>query len=410
MGTSATTGNPVKKELLISVNPGSSSLKCSVYVLKERLRLVMKASITGAGSGRCRLKLEDRFNQQHIERTLQLETVQEIVLFMTRLLVAYCRGWKIAAIGHRIVHGGNNIANTEEINDFFLKKLESVKVLAPLHLPGALTTIAAFRAIFPRVLQVACFDTTFHKDMHFEARHYALPRYLWKSGLIRYGFHGLSCLSVLLQLKSTGMDIRKYKIIIAHLGSGSSVTAVQYGKSADTTMGFTPAGGLIMNTRCGDIDPGVAVYLLAQKKLTGKGLDLLLNKAAGLKALSESDSSISALLEREGSDQRAAEAISMYCYQVRKQIGAMAAVLSGVDLLVFTGGIGEHVPEVRERICEGLQFLGIQVDQERNNSPATGLCRISARTGVYVVPADEEWIIARQISDHLAKQRTLKRS
>ncbi|WP_300601250.1 acetate/propionate family kinase [Niabella sp.] len=407
MSASITGNLPEEHGLLISVNPGSSSIKFAVFSADDDLHLLLKGSITGIGSGTAMLKLNDRVHQRTTEKTMPFDTFEKLTVYTARILAVCCRQRPIRAIGHRVVHGGSHSSITEIIDDFFLKKLESIKALAPLHLPEALTTIAAFQRIFPAVLQVACFDTGFHRHMPFEARHYALPRYLWKEGLVRYGFHGLSCISALQYLQDIGIDPGKYRIIIAHLGSGSSITAVLHGKSIDTTMGFTPAGGLMMNTRCGDIDPGLAVYLLTQKKLTSKGLDLLFNKNSGLQAVSQSKHSLSGLLERESSDALAAQAIRMYCYQVKKQIGAMAAVLGGADILVFTGGIGENLPVIRERVCEGLTFLGIQTDPLQPHVPgASG----TAVKGVYVIPSDEEGVIARQTAGCLARQHRFKNS
>ncbi|MBO9595985.1 MAG: acetate/propionate family kinase [Niabella sp.] len=394
-------------DVYIAVNPGSSSLKFAVFSANDDLLPLLKGAITSIGSGTVTLKLNNRQCRQITEKNIAADTIEKIAPYAARVLAVYCRNYTVRAIGHRVVHGGAHTGDTEMIDEDFLKKLEHIKALAPLHLPDTLTTIAAFRSLFPPVLQVACFDTGFHRHLPFEARHYALPRYLWKEGLVRYGFHGLSCASVLLQLQDIGINPDHHRIIIAHLGSGSSITAVAHGKSIDTTMGFTPAGGLIMNTRCGDIDPGIARYLLTQKEITPRGLDHLFNEASGLQAVSQSKHSLQVLLERESSDPFAAEAILMYCYQAKKQIGAMAAALGGVDLLVFTGGIGEHLPVIRERICKGLAHLGIQTDPQQDKEPGA---RGAVSAKVYVIPSDEESVIARQTAACLAQRHTSKSS
>ncbi len=259
------------------------------------------------------------------------------------------------AIGHRLVHGGPSRFDPAPIDDAVLADLHAAVDLAPLHLPAELRAIEAARKRFPDVPQVACFDTSFHRTLPEIARRLPLPRALHDAGVRRYGFHGLSYEYLAAQL--TGAQQRR--AIFAHLGSGASMVAVRDGRAIDTTMAFTPAGGLVMGTRAGDLDPGIAVYLIDRLGYDARGLERLINDESGLLALSETTADMRTLLERRSTDPRAALAVDMFCYRARMAIGALAAALGGVETLVFTGGIGEHAAPVRDEICAGLGHLAI---------------------------------------------------
>jgi acetate kinase len=237
--------------------------------------------------------------------------------------------------------------------------------------------------------------------MPFEARHYAIPRNLWTEGIIRYGFHGISCEYIMHRLQQQDPAVNKKKIIIAHLGSGCSLTAVKEGSSIDTTMGFSPAGGLVMNTRAGDIDPGVIIYLQNKKKLKTEQLNILFNKEAGLKAIAQTEHSMEQLLEEAKGDPRAKEAITMFCYHVKKQIGALTAAAGGLDSIVFTGGIGEHAAGIRQLICRELDFMGIQLDEKLNEQQTEIISAGESKVQVYVIPANEEMMIAKHVKEYL---------
>jgi acetate kinase len=291
-----------------------------------------------------------------------------------------------SAVGHRIVHGGPELFEPALVDDALLSTLHRAVPFAPLHLPVELATIAAVAARFGGVPQVVCFDTGFHRELPEVARRYALPAELNDAGIRRYGFHGLSYEYV------ASVVPTRARAIFAHLGNGASMTAVRHGRSIDTTMGLTPAGGLVMGTRSGDLDPGVLIYLMT-RGLDARAIDQLVEREAGMLALSETSSDMRRLLNARDHDPRARLAIDVFCYHVRKTIGAFAAALGGLDLIVFTGGIGERSASVRSAICRGLRHLGIELDADRNGANAqlisSGACEVR------VVATDEERIIAR---------------
>jgi acetate kinase len=290
------------------------------------------------------------------------------------------------AVGHRIVHGGPDHAAPAIIDDALLATLQRAIPFAPLHLPIELAAIDAVRKRFPGVLQVACFDTAFHRTMPAVAHRYALPGALFDAGVRRYGFHGLSYEYIASVVTTTR------RAVFAHLGNGASMVAVRDGVAVDTTMGLTPTGGLVMGTRSGDLDPGVMLYLLAQG-YDARSLTTLITHESGLLALSSTTSDMQKLLDARAHDPRAALAVDIFCYQAKKWLGAFVAVLGGIDLIVFTGGIGEHAPAIRSKICQGLNFLGIELDADLNagNAPVIGRGNCEVR----VIATDEEAMIAR---------------
>jgi acetate kinase len=302
----------------------------------------------------------------------------------------------VNAAGHRIVHGGERYVRPEIVDDDLLQALDALVPLAPDHLPQEIKAIREFRRLHPDLMQVACFDTAFHRSMPEVAQRYALPEEVRRQGVLRYGFHGLSYEYILSQLSSAaGAGIAKGRVIIAHLGNGASMGAFRNGKSIDTTMGFTPAGGLVMSTRSGDLDPGVLVYLLGEKGLDASALNRMVNKQAGLLGASGTTSSMKELLDNEPRDARAAAAVDLFCYQARKFVGALAAVLGGLDTLIFTGGIGENAPSIRERICKDLEFLGIDLDRDRNLKNSSIISRDRSPVAIRVMKTNEELMIAR---------------
>jgi acetate kinase len=295
-----------------------------------------------------------------------------------------------AAVGHRVVHGGPDHDAPARIDPALRQALAGLVPLSPLHLPAELAAIDAVALRFPDVPQIACFDTAFHRTLPAVARHLALPSALFDAGVRRYGFHGLSYASITAALPAD----RVRRAVIAHLGSGASMAAIRDGRSVETTMGFSPAGGLVMATRSGDIDPGVLVYLLDHGHDRDQ-LDRLINRDGGLVALSGTTGDMRTLLERRATDPRAALAVDVFCYHARKAIGALAAVLGGIETLVFTGGIGERAAAVRAEICSGLEHLGVALDEPANAAGApiisTGRCEVR------VMRTDEELEIARAV-------------
>jgi acetate kinase len=299
------------------------------------------------------------------------------------------RGVHPDIVGHRIVHGGPDLTRPTRINDEVLKTLEDLVPLAPLHLPIELAAVRTVALRLPKIPQVACFDTAFHSTMPEVARRYPLPSPLLGTNVRRYGFHGLSYEFI---VSTLGRELRP-RTIIAHLGSGASMAAILNGRSVDTTMGFTPTGGLVMGTRPGDLDPGLVLYLLGQGVTTSK-LDDLLEHESGLRALSERTSDMGELLKNRDADARASFAIDAFCMSARKSIGALAAVLGGLDALIFTAGIGENAWQVRAQIAEGLAHLGIEIGDARNERNEEG-CISSGVCDVRMMRTDEERIVAR---------------
>jgi acetate kinase len=297
------------------------------------------------------------------------------------------------AAGHRVVHGGPRHADPALVDDDVLSDLRALIPFAPLHLPAAIAGIEAIRARWD-IPQVACFDTAFHRHMPELAQRLPLPNSLWDVGVRRYGFHGLSYEYIVGALGAVQLG----RAVIAHLGNGASMVAVQGGQSVDTTMGFTPAGGLVMSTRSGDLDPGVPVYLLREQGYDADRLEQLVDRESGLVALSGDTSDMHALLERREQDRRAALAVDAFCYQARKHVGALATVLGGLDTLVFTGGIGERAAAVRAGICGGLEHLGVELDHAANAADAAVISVPSSACVVRVERTDEDRVIARHTS------------
>jgi len=295
------------------------------------------------------------------------------------------------AVGHRLVHGGVDYDSPRRIDDALLSALRAIVPFAPLHLPAALELVSAVRDRLPEMPQVACFDTAFHRHMPEAAQRLPLDDRLWRDGVRRYGFHGLSYESVVARLGARELG----RAVIAHLGAGSSLCAVRDGRSVDTTMGLTPSGGCMMATRSGDLDPGVLLHLLSHRGYDAEALERAVNREAGLRGVSGTSGDMRALLEARGRDERAALAVTMFCISVRKHVGALAAVLGGIDNLVFTGGIGEHAAPVRTEICADLEHLGVRLDEERNRAHAPIVSRDGADCFVRVIAADEERMIAR---------------
>ncbi|HVV73278.1 MAG TPA: acetate/propionate family kinase, partial [Verrucomicrobiae bacterium] len=304
----------------------------------------------------------------------------------------------LAAVGHRVVHGGPSYWQPQRITAEMVAVLRQLSPFDPEHLPEEILLTEAFHRRFPDLVQIACFDTAFHHDLPRVARLIPIPRRFEAKGVRRYGFHGLSCTYLLEELaRRTSPGTANGRVILGHLGNGASLTAVHGGRSIDTSMGFTPTAGLPMSTRSGDLDPGLLWFLAKTEGLNAKEWNELINFQSGLVGVSETTSDMRELLAREAEDTRAAEAVALFCYQARKWIGAFAAALGGLETLVFSGGIGEKSPPVRARICEGLDFLGIRLDAQRNLASAPLISAEDAPVAVHVIPTDEEQMIARTV-------------
>jgi acetate kinase len=299
------------------------------------------------------------------------------------------------AAGHRIVHGGPKHLQPARVDDSLIASLKEAIPFAPLHLPGELALIEAVGRELAALPQVACFDTAFHARMPLVAQRLPLPSSLWDSGVHRYGFHGLSYESI---VRTLGPLISG-RVVVAHLGNGASMVALSDGQPLETTMGFTPSAGLVMGTRPGDLDPGVVVYLARSRGMDASALEDLITRHSGLLALSETTSDMQSLLAARASDPRAELAVAIFCYSARKWIGALSAVLGGLDTLVFTGGIGEHAAPVREEICRELSYLGIDLDPDRNSRSESIVTVDGSRCTVRVIATDEERVVARHTAE-----------
>lgn len=387
-----------KEKRILTINGGSSSIKFAFYDVTGQLTLLSSGKIENIGnqSGAVLTNSLDK------EKThLQTNDYDHAASFLIGWLEKQDGFSKVAAIGHRIVHG---MAHTdpEQITPELLSELKKISPYDPEHLPEEIKLIELFSKHHPELKQVACFDTSFHAHIPEVAKRLAIPRRFDEKGIQRYGFHGLSYAYLMQELERlAGKEAAKGKIILAHLGSGASLTAVKNGKSIDTSMGFTPASGIPMGSRSGDLDPGIAWYMMQFEKMSPKQFSHLVNHESGLLGISETSSDMRELMKSEKADNRAAEAIELFCYQIKKCIGSFAAVLGGIDTLVFSGGIGENIPQIRSRICKDLGFLGIEVDEDRNQKNEAIISSDAGKVTVRVIATNEELMIARLVSQVL---------
>jgi acetate kinase len=382
---------------ILTMNRGSATLKCALFEAGNPGQLLVSMTIDRAGVSGGRLKFADSTGAALFESPVDGRDSNAAMEAMFAWLDERKYFSQLAAAGHRLVHGGPRYREPQRITPDFLSELEQLVPLDPDHMPEAIRGIRFIARKFPALPQVACVDTAFHSSLPKVARMYALPGRFYEQGILRYGFHGLSYEYIMGELRALDAKLAAGRMIIAHLGSGASMVAVKDGKSVDTSMGFTPLEGLVMSTRSGDVDPGLLVYLLAQEKMSPKELSTLLNKESGLAGVSGTSADMRDLLGKAADDVRAADAVELFCYRARKYLGAYAAVLGGLDLLVFTGGIGEHAPAVRERICQGLEFLGISLDSSRNEANAPLISSSEGRVNVRVIQTDEDRMIVRHV-------------
>jgi len=393
---------------LLTVNTGSSSLKASLYPLYVPAlgRAELTAAVTAIGSSTAELRVTDSQGSALEEpRHDTLPDHRAAMYALLSWLDKHGYGAQVAAVGHRVVHGGVAHRAPELVTPALVAALRDLTPIDPDHMPQVLGAIEAAGQAFPGIPQVACFDTAFHRTMPRIAQLYALPRQYTDEGILRFGFHGLSYESIVEQLRALDATAAAGRLIIAHLGNGASMAAVLGGASVDTTMGFTPAGGLVMSTRTGDLDPGVLAYLLQTGRVRADDVSALVNRRSGLLAVAGgSPGDMRELLAREPFDRAAAEAIALFCYQARKFLAALTATLGGLETLVFTGGIGEHAAPIRECICEGLQYLGVQLDAARNAAHASIISADGSPATVRVMKTDEDRIIAEHTLTLLREQ------
>ncbi len=393
-------------DFVVALNMGSSTLKFAAYRCEDEPVQVVSGVVDRFGFQDSTV-IWIRDGSQHVDRLPTSESdLASCLKVLWAILTEANGGADVDAVVHRVVHGGPEYSEPHVITTELLQKLRLFSPLAPEHLPAEIDLIETLRKLFPELVQIACFDTAFHHDLPTVTRILPIPRRYERLGVRRYGFHGLSYTYLLEELKRrAGPEVANGRVILAHLGNGASLAAVRDGRCLDTSMGFTPAAGLVMGSRSGDLDPGLFAYLARTESMTADQFDELVNQQSGMLGVSEKSSDMRELLALEESDLQAADAVSLFCYQAKKWIGSFAAVLGGVDAIVFSGGIGEHCESIRSRICEGLSFLGISLNQSSNSKHSTLISASDSQVSVYAIKTDEELLMARLANTLLATLR-----
>jgi acetate kinase len=395
-------------DALLILNAGSSSLKFSVFQAANPPILALRGQVEG-------LQTEPRFVARDAAGTVVDEHVWSVGEHLSHeQAVEFLFDWghrhqkdgdRIIAAGHRVVHGGVRFRSPVLVDDGVLAELESLVPLAPLHQPHNISAVRAVRRHSPNLPQVVCFDTAFHRTQPSVAQQFAIPRELTAAGIQRYGFHGLSYEYIASRLAHVDPRAAAGRAVVAHLGNGASLCALQGGVSIATTMGFTPLDGLMMGTRCGAIDPGVLLYLIDQRGLEPSAVERLLTSESGLLGVSEISSDMRTLLDKEAADSRAAEAIELFVYRISRELGSMVAALGGLDTLIFTGGIGENAAGIRRRVCTLASWLGVELAGEKQHAGEVRLTVATSPASVWVIPTDEELMIARHTQARLTSVR-----
>lgn len=387
---------------IVTINGGSSTIKFAAFDAAEPSSQLWSGMVDRIGRPDARLRATGPGDAVLVDRAITAANHQEAADRLIDWLVQHLSGGAIRGIGHRVVHGGMHRVNHQRITRDLVDELRRTQPLDLAHLPREIALIESFGRRFPGVPQIACFDTAFHRNLPEIAQRLPIPRRYHDAGVRRLGFHGLSYAYLMRELqRQAGPAAAAGRVILAHLGSGASMAAVRNGRPVDTTMGFTPTGGLVMATRPGDLDPGLLVYMMRAQKLTAEQMDEFISHRCGLLGVSETSADMRELLARRDADPRALQAVELFCYQARKWIGSYAAVLGGLDTLVFAGGIGQHSPQVRAQICADLQFLGIILDANRNAAGAAIISGDRAAVTVRVMHTDEEVMIAQFVNEVL---------
>ena len=393
---------PARNQHILTINGGSSSIKFALFEEGDPLQRVLQGEIERIGMPGATLRVKGPKPTDNLSRSVPASDHAAAVGVLLDCIEEHVGRDVLTAIGHRVVHGGTKYSKPQRIDPKMIEELRALSPFDPEHLPEEILLVEAVHRRFPRLPQLACFDTAFHHDLPRVARILPIPRRYEAQGVRRYGFHGLSYDFLMGELaRVDGAEDARGRVILAHLGNGASLAAVHDGKSIDTSMSFTPAAGVPMSTRSGDLDPGLFPYLARTEQMSAKQFGDMVNFQSGLLGISETSSDMRELLDREAQDLRAAEAVALFCYQIKKWIGAFAAALGGIDTLIFAGGIGENAPPVRARICEGLAFLGIELDQKRNAATAPLISSDVARVKIRVMHTDEELVIARSVANVL---------
>lgn len=376
---------------ILTINRGSSSLKFALYDMGQHEKLLLSGNISKLDLPVALFQAKNADGRFLINENLDTGQHNAVEILLEWLKEHAC-GQHLSAVGHRVVHGGGKFSRPRLVNLELMDSLVDLISFDPDHLPQEIEAIKTISKIYPSLRQIACFDTAFHRDMPVLAQGFPLPGCLREEGVIRYGFHGLSYEYIMSELDN---ETACGRIIIAHLGSGASMAAVKEGKCVDTTMGLTPTGGLMMATRSGDLDPGLILYLMEQKGLSVSAVKDILNKQSGLLGVSRISSDMEDLLGKEAENQHAAEAVNLFCYQAKKFLGALVAVLGGLDTFIFAGGIGENAPSVREGICENMDYMGIRLNAGRNQANSPVISDDESLVSVRVIKTNEELMIAR---------------
>ncbi len=394
---------------ILTINGGSSSIKFALYQVGKPLKRGLHGKVDRIGLSGTNLSFSAPARNQSESLGLAASDHRSAAKVLIDWLEKQNRFESVRAVGHRVVHGMKH-TEPEIVTQELLDELHRLRPYDPDHLPREIELIEAFRQRHPKLPQLACFDTAFHQTMPRVAKLLPIPRRFDAKGVQRYGFHGLSYAYLLEELARLGDPAAtKGRVILAHLGNGASLAAVRDGKSIDTSMGFTPTAGLVMSTRSGDLDPGLAPYLARTEQMTTKQFYKMVNHESGLLGISATSSDMRDLCASEATDVRAAEAVALFCYQAKKWIGSFAAALGGLDTLVFSAGIGENCPAIRAHICDGLGFLGIELDKARNARNAAVISTAASRATVRVIRTDEELMIARSVCRILAPGAGTKR-
>lgn len=389
-----TTANP----RILTINGGSSSLKFALFEAGEPFRCLLKGGIERIGLPGAMLRATGANPADNVSHPMTAPNHAVAVNALLDWIDEHSERNAITAVGHRVVDGGPKYISPQRITAEMIEELRRLSPFDPEHLPEEILVAEACHRRFPAIPQVACFDTAFHHDMPRVARLLPIPRRYEAQGVRRYGFHGLSYEFLMGELgRLAGVQVARGRVVLGHLGNGVSLAAVLDGKSVDTSMSFTPTAGVPMGTRSGDLDPGLAWYLARTERMDAKQFNEMVTLHSGLLGISETSSDMRVLLDREAHDVRAAEAVALFCYQIKKRIGSYAAALGGLDTLVFAGGIGENAPPVRARICDGLSFLGVELDKARNAESAGVISTDTSRVTVRVIRTAEELVIAHSV-------------
>jgi acetate kinase len=389
--------DPQRSRFVLTVNSGSSSIKFALYPADSPTTRLLSGKLERIGLPKPVFTIHDGPDKA-APRVIAASNHLVAGELLIRWLDEHIGFARVDGVGHRVVHGGLKISQAQVVTPQLIRELRRISPYDPEHMPSGIQLMEVFHQRCPQLPQVACFDTAFHRDMPRVAKLLPIPRRFDAKGVQRFGFHGLSYSYLMEELKRiAGVKAARGRLILAHLGNGASLAAVRNGKSIDTSMGFTPAAGIPMSTRSGDLDPGLFWYLSRTEHMTDKQFHVMVHHQSGLLGVSQISPDMRDLLAREGEDVRAAEAVALFCYQAKKWMGAFAAALGGLDTVIFAGGIGENAAEVRARVCEGLEFLGIRLDAKKNRASAAVISSRASSVTVRVIRTDEEVTIAKTV-------------